>query len=298
MTRSAHSRRRSLLAVKLFFATFCGGLALSITHVSAAPSDRTNSANPEAQKLVVAAVQAELAGDMTRYLPLLNTAVQKDPDNKIARWQLGQMQVDGKWITVEESQRRVAADPLQAEYRERRTAARPNVQDQLVLARWCRKNKLASESELHWATVLSLDPTNEEAIRALDMRWKNGRLVSRNETEQDKRLAQAAKDAVKHWEPLIAKWRRAVGGRDVAAHDAALAEIRAINRVDAIPSLETVTLGRDANDIRHAEECLQIALAFLEALDKMPDQAATESLARHAVFSPGNKARLLAIEKM
>ncbi len=79
---------------------------------------------------------------------------------------------------------------------------------------------------------------------------------------------------------------------------AALAEIRAITRVDAIPSIENITLGRDAFKLDHAEECLQIALAFVDALAKMPDQAATASLVRHAVLSPGNKARALAIEKL
>jgi hypothetical protein len=98
------------------------------------------------------------------------------------------------------------------------------------------------------------------------MRWKNGRLVSRTETAQDKQLAKAAKDAAKHWDPLIAKWRRAIGGHEVSALDGAIAEICAIDRIDAIPSLETVTLGRDANDPKHAEECLKVALAFLDAL--------------------------------
>jgi hypothetical protein len=43
---------------------------------------------------------------------------------------------------------------------------------------------------------------------------------------------------------------------------------------------------------------LKVALAFLDALEKMPEQPATASLVRHAVFSPGNKARALATEKL
>ena len=201
-------------------------------------------------------------------------------------------------MTVEEAQRRAAADPLQAEYCKLRAAAGQNVQDQLALARWCRKSKLADEAKFHFSTVLSLDPKNEEALRALDMRWKDGQLVNRDESTQQKKQVQEAKNAVKRWEPIIAKWRRAVAGRDVRAHDAALNEIRAITKLDAIPSIEAVTLGRDAFDMDHAEECLQIALAFIDALEKMPDQAATESLVRHAVTPPGNKARALAIEKL
>ncbi len=229
---------------------------------------------------------------------LLQNAIKADPDDRLAHWQLGQMQVDGKWIAADEVQRRAAADPLQTEYQQRRMATGRGFQQQLALARWCRDNKLNDESQLHWAVVLSLDPTNKEALKAVDMMWKNGRLVSRTEKPEQKQHAQDAKNAAKHWEPIIAKWRRAVSGHDVPAHDAALAEIRAIKDLDAIPSLESVTLGRDANDIKHAEECLQISMAFIEALNKMADQAATDSLVRHAVFSPGNKARALAIEEL
>ena len=289
----AGSPRRIKSAATLFLIALL--LATAYTGTALAAND---AARLEAQRLVAAAAQAEIAGDTSRYLSLLHDALRSDPDNQLARWQLGEVQLDDKWVTVEEAQRRAAADPLQAEYRQRRTASGQGLQDQLALARWCRKNKLSDEAQFHWATVLSLDPTNEEALRALDMRWKDGRLVNRDETAQQKQQAQDAKNAAKRWEPIIAKWRRAVAGRDVHAHDAALAEIRAITKLDAIPSIEAVTLGRDAFDMNHAEECLQIAIAFLDALEKMPDQAATESLVRHAVFSPGNKARALAIEKL
>jgi hypothetical protein len=252
----------------------------------------------EADRLVTAAASAEVAGDTGRSQALLQDAIKADPDDQLAHWQLGQVQIGDKWVAADQAQRQAAGDPLQLEYRLRRAATRGGLQEQLVLARWCRDNKLNDESQLHWAVVLSLDPTNKEALKAVDMVWKNGRLVSRNETPLQKQRAQDAKNAAKHWEPIIAKWRRAVSGRDVHAHDTALNEIRVIKELDAIPSMEIVTLGRDANDMKHAEECLQIGSAFIDALAKLPNQPATDSLVRHAVLSPGNKARALAVEKL
>ena len=79
---------------------------------------------------------------------------------------------------------------------------------------------------------------------------------------------------------------------------AALAEIGSIDAADAIPSLEEVTLGRDAKDGRHTDECEAIALAFVDALGKMQAQAATKSIARHAVFAPSDKVRAAAIAKL
>jgi Pretoxin HINT domain len=266
--------------------------------VGNALADMNAAAQQEAERLVAAAAQAEISGETARHVSLLHDALRSDPNNEIAHWQLGQIQVDGKWLAVEEAQRRVAADPLQSEYQQRRKAAGATLAHQIALARWCRKNKLGEEAAFHWATVLSLDPNNQEALHVLDLRWINGQLLGRDDIAQRKQQLQAAKDAAKYWEPIIAKWRRAVAGHDVAAHDAALDEIRTIVRLDAIPSIEPVTLGRDANDVDHAEECLQIALAFLDALEKMPAQDATESIVRHAVFSPGNKARNSAIERL
>ena len=269
--------------------------ALLLTVTSTAPARAANdAARVEAERLVAAAAQAEIAGDPARHLSLLHEAVGSDPDNKLARWQLGEMQVDGKWLPIEEAQHRAATDPLQGEYRQLRDTAGKTLEDQLAVARWCRKNKLDIEAKVHWAAALSLDSQNDEAQRALDLHWKDGQLVTRGQAAHLKQQAQQAKDAAKHWEPMIAKWRRAIAGRDVSAHDAALDKIRAIDRLDAIPSIEDVTLGRDAFNLKHAEECLQISVAFIEALDKMPEYTAAQSLVRHAVLSPGNKARALA----
>ena len=208
------------------------------------------------------------------------------------------MQVDNKWLAAEEAQRCAAVDPKQVEYRERRTAAGQSLQGQLALARWCRKNNLNEEAQFSWASVLALEPKNEEALKALNVRWEKGRLVSLVQSAQAKDQLRDAKRAAERWASKIVKWRRAVSGHDVTAREAALAEIRAITEKDAIPSLEDVTLGRDASDPRHADECLQIGMAFLDALEKMPGQPATESLARHAVFAAGDKARASAIAKL
>jgi len=273
-----------------------GLIALALSGSTASATDE--AARQKSQQLLVAAAEADTAGDRARNLILLREALLADPDNELAHWQIGEVNVDGKWVSVEESQRRSAADPRCAEYRKLRSATAQNAPGQLELARWCRKNKLADEAKFHFATALSMDPKNEEALRGLDMRWVGGQLVARGEPKLQKQQLQEARNAAKRWEPIIAKWRRAVAGRDVHAHDAALDEIRAITQLDAISQLEQVTLGRDAFDMEHAEECVQIGLAVIDALANMPDQAATESLVRHAIVPPGNKVRALATAKL
>ncbi len=147
----------------------------------------------EAERLISAAASAETSGDHARAQSLLRDAIKADPDSQLAHWQLGQVQIDGKWVAADEAQRQAAADPLQLEYRQRRATTGANLQQQLTLARWCRDAKLNDESQLHWAVVLSLDPTNKEALKAVDMMWKNGRLVSRTAKPEQKQRAEEAK---------------------------------------------------------------------------------------------------------
>lgn len=254
--------------------------------------------NTTAERMLAAAGEAEIDGDSAQCFSLLREAVRVAPEYPQARWQLGQIQVDGKWLAVEEAQRRAAANPRQGEYRELRKAHGESPAGQLALARWCRKNDLAAEARFHWASVLSVEPGNQEALRAVDMRWQNGQLLTRDDIAQQKEQLRDAKRAIKRWSPTIARWRRDVAGNDDAKRDAALNEIRALAALDVIPALEEVTLGRDANQKKPPDECRLISAAFLEALAKMPDQTATKSLLRHAVSSPMSDARASAVEAL
>jgi hypothetical protein len=252
----------------------------------------------DAAKFVSDAAQAEIRGDGALSSALLKQALQVDPDNRAARWQLGQVLIDKEWVPVNVAQRRASGDARQAEYRKLRTALGESPQGQLALARWCQKNNLRDEARFHWSSVLGVDPRNEEALRALDLKWQNGRLMSPEQMAQNKERMRDAKRAADRYAPKLIRWRRAVAGRDPDARDAALTEIRQIDQSDAIPSLEEITLGRDARNARHADECRQICLAFLEALEQIPGLASTASLARHAVYSPSDEARKSAIEKL
>jgi tetratricopeptide (TPR) repeat protein len=171
------------------FTPFLIALLFAATFVDRARG-ADDAARREGQRLVAAAAQAAIAGNNAHYLSFLHEALRRDPGNELARWQLGEVRLDDKWLTVEEAQRRAAADPRQAEYCKLRAAAAQNVQDQLELARWCRKSKLADEAKFHFSTALSLDPKNEEALRSLDMRWKGGQLVNRDESTQHKKGVQ------------------------------------------------------------------------------------------------------------
>src|SRR4051812_28312080 len=89
-----------------------------------------DTSKAEADRLIASAVQAELSGDISRSFSLLHDAVRVDPENRLARWQLGEIQLANQWMSAEGAQRRASVDPRQTEYRERRIACGESPQGQ------------------------------------------------------------------------------------------------------------------------------------------------------------------------
>src|SRR5262245_31794110 len=152
-----------------------GWLALGAAFANE-PSYSTTS-----ERLVAEARQAEIKGDTAQQFSLLREAVRAEPDNKSARWQLGEIKVGDEWMAVEDSQRKTAADPVHAEYRALRGQLNDKPAGQLALARWCRMHGLEDEARFHWSSVLSAQPNNREALRALESRWQDGKLMTDDE---------------------------------------------------------------------------------------------------------------------
>ena len=73
---------------------------------------------------------------------------------------------------------------------------------------------------------------------------------------------------------------------DVRSREEALDEIRAVSDVEAIPALEDLTLVRKLTSHARFEIALHVGLAFVDALNAMQDDAATQSLLRHAGLAP------------
>lgn len=296
MKRSATVRGLVCYQVCLIFGGMLG--AVMCCAVTEGADARKPAVSETAQRLVDEARQAKIAGEASRQFALLRQAVGIAPDYELARWQLGQVKADDEWVAVEEAQRRAAANPKQAQYRELRTAHGETPVGQLALARWCRKNELDDEAKFHWASVLSVDPTNKEALSALDMQWFGGHLLTREEIAEQRTRQQESKRAAKKWAPKIAKWQRDVWGSDPAKREEALQEIRTLKSIDAIYALEPVALGEKSASEKNIKQSTEISLAALDALQAIDEQTAAALVIRYAVFSPVPEVRAAAAEKL
>ncbi|HKD37100.1 MAG TPA: hypothetical protein VKB78_09875, partial [Pirellulales bacterium] len=104
-----------------------------VTPPSASPNSTAaaHSQNASAKESVAAsaehyvreAMAAEVAGADVKRNELLRQALAADPNCREARWQLGYVSIDGKWLSPEEADRRYSTDRNLAEYRKRRDEA-------------------------------------------------------------------------------------------------------------------------------------------------------------------------------
>jgi hypothetical protein len=248
-------------------------------------------------RLIEEAGQARSEGDVRLANMLLRDAISIDPDNVKAHWQLGNVKVGEEWLSIEESQSRAAADPRQAKYRARKRAANDTPADELELARWCRRSDLDEEALVHWTRVLSANPDNREALRAVKLRWHDGQLMAPGDRRTARQEDAAAAQSLRRWSSTVAVWMRALSDRYGMPPAEVIDEIQSVTDVAAIPAVERVTLIVEPSLIRGPAP-QRLSVAFVNALRDMPEVEATNSLLRYAVVSPFDEVRSAATREL
>jgi hypothetical protein len=247
-----------------------------------------------AAELVQAAMENEVAGRDDHRQALLDEALRKSPAYAPAHWHSGQVLDAGKWRRPEEVERHARQDTRLAEFKRRRAEVK-DLAGCVALARWCHKNHLADEEQVAWQAVLSIEPGHAEAIKALGLVAYQGQWLTRAEASRRKAQAQAAAKALEHWRPLVAAWRAATERRDSPAAQAVIRQIASISDSAEMLAVERVLWQQVGSRREYQRPYEEMVAALVAALGKSPQQPATESLARHAVFARSKEVRQAAI---
>jgi hypothetical protein len=287
-SRVSHSHLNSFLQFALTIASFC----VATTLIAGRTEDSTT-----VKRRLQESAEARADANLGLAYELLHDAIRIDPENQQARWQLGQVKVRDAWLSVEESQRRAASNLQQAKYEKQKEAV-TSPADSAELARWCRKNDLDDEARVHWANVLNADPNNREALRGVQMRWRDGQLQSSDVVRQTRSENAATKQSLRHWTPEVAAWLRDLAGKDEHAIAEVTDRIASISDIGAIPAFEKATLTEQAADKSKNPAFKRMSLAFIAALRDMPESPATDSLVRYGLFSQITEARSAAINEL
>jgi hypothetical protein len=272
----------------LLLALGVGVGVLLVAAVRPAIAKEPRVAEKDAAELVAKALDAELRGDREQRQRLLEQALKVAPAYSPARWQLGQVSHEGKWSPVDAVARELQGSEKYAQYRELRKATGGTAGGELVLARWCRHNKLPDEEQMHWGGVLQFDSNNLEAAHGLELQKYHGRWLRPEQIEQFK-AAEKEFEAKRHyWKPRLERLAEDASGRAIDKRVAALASLRAIDDLAAIPWLEALVSKRSE----------ELGEEVVELLAKRKEQAAIAALVRHALLSEFPAVRKLAIAKL
>ena len=243
----------------------------------------------EADQHVATALKFELENDPEFRRLTLDLALRTDPGNAAARWQSGQVQVDGEWLPLVEAEARWKADERLATYREMRTKYGTSAQADLALARWCDRQRLTDQARFHWTRVYSsLPEAREEALRQLKLKpFHDGTqmlLATDDEiAEHSERIVRSV-ESYQRYLPLCLEIRKQFQSVSVRLREAALTRLKEIEDPLAIPAIEAALSAAGEPLTSHV----------LYHLQTMPEHEATMSLARHAVFAPAASTRELA----
>jgi hypothetical protein len=255
-------------------------LAVFVSRLACFPLEAAEKA-PTAEDLVQAALGADAEGNTHERARLLDEALKRDPNCALARWQSGYIQVGGKWLAIDDAAKQFADNGRLALYRQKRDALVDTADNHRELARWCRKNRLLDEERIHWAKVLAFEPQNAEAIAALGLKEHQGRLLTKDELEQERERERRQAAALRRWAPQVQKWRSALerGGQGEKAALDALAEL---SDPEALPALESGFAGPGRK-----KPSARLELLLVEVAARIPHPDATQVLLRRAVAGSG-----------
>ena len=128
----------------------------------------------------------------------------------------------------------------------------------------------------HFSRVVELDPNNAAAWKRLGYKRVGGRWRTGEEIEQAQARQKQVRSDLAQWRPKVLKLRQALLASDGERCESARRQLSAIDDPAAIPALEIVL----------ASSGETAATTAVDAIRKIPGQAASLSLARLAAFSP------------
>ncbi len=257
----------------------CSILAIAVSANFAVAANPDRSSDHESfNEQLGDAFQAEIQGSADVREKLLNSALSEDPKLRLARWHLGQIEIDGEWINFSELPQQLESDDALAKYRTIRGQYKNTSKDQLELANWCRSQGLVDREKAHLMVALerSENPNDPELRKRLGYRQVGGTWRTQAEIEAIRKSRLEYDKHLQYWQPKIQKLAVQFGSRRTAIRKRAEAELKAITAHEALPALEIV-LGQAG---------LEAGRLLVEILGKFPSHQAADSLARLAVLSP------------
>jgi hypothetical protein len=162
---------------------------------------------------------------------------------------------------------------------------------ELALAKWCKSHDLPVQSAFHWMRLLSVQPQQPEAMKALGLVRYGDAVMTREQVEVEKKAEREAKYALARWLPILRKVLAEFQTGSARRADAARARLRQADAT-SLEAFETIIAEADAKDGATAEFITEYVNSVLPGL--LSDEA-TELLLRLACDHPLESVRSVAV---
>lgn len=247
-----------------------------------------NAEREEAAGLVREALHGEAYGLSARRNDLLSSAAAKDPGYGPAYWQRGWLRDGDQWKSLQDTLADSEPSALQQEYETRRTAVRDNVNDHWQLANWCRERRLEAQERAHLEHILDLNRDHAPARARLGYVSVRGEWVLETDRRAAAESLRRATEAMAEYRGELRDIARGLASEAPAQRQTARDRLAKITDLDAIPALES----------QLSVATQEGGLAVVGHLTTLRDQAAVDSLVRHAIYSTWPSVREAAAEAL
>ncbi len=213
---------------------------------------------------------------------------------RLAQWYGGQLEQDGRWLTIAEAQESAAGDLKLLEYEDRRARMEPSLRGHQRLARWCEKNRFAHLARVHWMHALRIAPEDKTSLAALDLVWYDGILMTPDEKRRYRDREKAFAAEQKRWKAQAKRIARRALHDDPEVRAEARAELAAIDQPAAVPALIEELGQPDRNEERAAPA----KDLLIRTLGRIRSPEAVSALASFAVYEQDESTRYQALEQL
>ncbi len=195
----------------------------------------------------------------------------------LAQWSLGKLKDSrGRWQSLDDWIADKSKSNVVESYEAFRNNSIESIDSHKALAMFCLENGLKDQARVHFAQILTQEPDNLAARRALGYVRVGPAWMTPEQLEMVKERQKLFRDSVRSFGPKlnqIAEGLRSSYSTDVKA---AIEELRQINSDLAIPAMELI----------FGDESEEVTRAIIEWLNQREGRESSLALARFGIFHP------------
>jgi hypothetical protein len=232
-----------------------------------------------------------IAGDLDARSEALQSAIQADPSCQLAHWHRGEIQFDGRWVSVEQAAPKIARDLDFEEYDQLRDKMLKQPDGDLALADWCKQHGMPAAERLHLHRVLQNSthaPTRNQAIRRLGLRNFQGVLLPPETIKALEQQAATHQQQLEKWTETVQVWAEGLTRGRARQREHIREQINDELDATVIPALTEVFSV-------HSES---LALELITLLARLPQHEATVSLVRQSIVADWPSVRMDAAKQL